>query len=63
MKKYNFLICLLTLLTTTAYPQRKSSLLKDTVLWSADYRLTREDFKAKPHGSYYGLTESAPRSA
>jgi len=59
MKNNNFLICILALLTSTGYSQPKSSLLKDTVVWNADTRLTKEDFKAKPHGSYYGLTESA----
>jgi hypothetical protein len=58
MRKKN-LICIFTLLTFGGYSQKNPPLLKDTVLWSADYRLTKEDFKAKPHGSYYGLTESA----
>src|SRR6185436_15989483 len=40
--------------------QKRSNLLKDTIVWSADDRLVKEDFKAKPGRgeTTYGMTGS-----
>src|SRR5438045_9750279 len=58
MIKYILLLFLISS-TSLCYSQKKSSLLKDTLVWKADDPLTREDFKAKSKGNYYGLTSSA----
>src|SRR5258708_32047278 len=59
IRKYFLFILFFTQIPYAAVAQKKSDLLKDTIVWNAARLLVREDFKAKPHGSYYGLTASA----
>ena len=53
---YNKLIVVLMLLTisVTCFSQKKTKILEDTILWNADYQLTKDDFKAVAKKGYAG---------
>jgi len=57
MKKY-FVLLLLFFFVKNNYAQSWKKLAGDTIIWSANYQLLKEDFKGKPKGKNAGLTEA-----
>jgi hypothetical protein len=57
MKK-TFLSILFFTITLSGFSQKNSSLLKDTIIWSSDYELSKEDFKGKVKKGYAGMAST-----
>lgn len=53
MKK-PFLSILFLIISLTGFSQKNSKLLKDTLIWSADYELSKSDFQGKAKKGYAG---------